>query len=153
MVNRPKQIGTAGETAVARFLQSAGIPAERKTLAGANDIGDLWSYTSGIVPTPEIVWEVKAGNTAAEASDALIEQWVGEAERECRAARGNYPFLVRKRRHKGAGSINQWWVHTRFSTLGRLARVATDFECLKDHDPIITITVGDLVPIILASRD
>ena len=55
MVNKPKQIGTRAETAVARYLAANGFPhAERRTLRGREDAGD-------ITGTPGVCWEVKGG--------------------------------------------------------------------------------------------
>lgn len=98
MTNRPKQIGTAAETAVTRFFQGDGWPeAERIALHGAHDKGDI-----RICRRPwTAIAEVKAGAVAEKASDALIEQWLDETDTERRHATAAIGVLVvrRYRRH------------------------------------------------------
>jgi hypothetical protein len=69
-MNRSKAKGTAAESAVVQYLQAKGFAqAERRTLNGAHDRGDI----AGI---PGVVIEVK--NCARQE----LAAWVGEAERE-----------------------------------------------------------------------
>lgn len=103
MVNKPKNIGTATETAVVRYLRENGFPnAERRALAGAVDLGD-------IVGTPGIVWEVKGGKAAETASDAQIEAWLAETETERRNADEGLGVLVTKRKAVGSTRVGDWW--------------------------------------------
>jgi hypothetical protein len=105
MTNRPKQIGTAGETAVVRHAQPNGFPgAERLALHGTLDEGDA-------TLCPGVGVEVKSGKAAEQASDAQIATWLAEAELE-RVNRGaDVMLLVTKRKGKGAASAGQWWAH------------------------------------------
>jgi Holliday junction resolvase len=70
MSNPSKAKGTAWESAIVSFLQSAGWPyVERRTLAGSKDRGDI----AGI---PGVVIEAKATKTAA------LGAYVDEANQE-----------------------------------------------------------------------
>lgn len=107
MTARPKDIGTAAETAVVRALRQHGFPhAERRALAGAYDLGD-------ITGTPGIVWEVKGGNAAKTASDGQVEKWLDETECERRNAGATYGVLVLQRAGIGAANAHRWWAVTR----------------------------------------
>lgn len=103
MVNRSKNIGTAGERAVVAYLREHGFPhAERRALAGAEDRGD-------ITGTPGIVWEVKAGRAAETAADGLVADWLHETQRERDNARAAYGVLVLKRPGYGPSRAASWW--------------------------------------------
>lgn len=114
MVNKPKNIGTAAETAVVNFLLSIGFDkttALRKTLSGASDIGDVWCHHSD----GTIIFEVKGGEAAKTASHAQIEAWLAEAAREkANAALDERvtPVLVTQRRGVGHGRAGDWtlWI-------------------------------------------
>jgi hypothetical protein len=100
MVNRPKAIGTAAETAVVRYLITAGFPqAERRALRGTYDFGD-------ITGTPGLVWEVKGGEAAKTASDNQVVEWLHETEREQHNANAQVGVLVVQRRQK---NVSAWW--------------------------------------------
>lgn len=100
---RPKDIGTAGETAVVRYLNANGFPhAERRALAGAYDLGD-------ITGTPGVAWEVKAGQAAKTAGDKQVTDWLVETETERVNARADVGVLVMARAGYGAARAGQWW--------------------------------------------
>ncbi len=103
MTRRPKDIGTAGETAVVKYLQSSGFPhAERRALHGNTDMGD-------ITGTPGLVWEVKAGEAAMTASDNQVCAWLRETATECDNAGAEMGTLVVQRRRKNP---RDWWAVT-----------------------------------------
>lgn len=114
VVNKPKNIGTAAETAVVRFLLSLGYDTTtvmRKTLAGASDVGDVWCHHAD----GTIIFEVKGGEAARTASHAQIEAWLAEAAREkANAALDTRvtPVLVTQRRGVGVGRAGDWtlWI-------------------------------------------
>jgi len=100
---RPKDIGTAAESAVVKYLRENGFGnAERRALRGGNDCGDI----TGCGP---IVIEVKAGKAAEGASDGLVQAWLAEAETERRNARADVAVLVMKRKGKSGNSAGDWW--------------------------------------------
>ena len=103
-MSRSKQIGTAGENAVVKFLLANGWPyAERRILSGVHDKGD-------ITGTPGLCWEVKAGKAAETASDEQIAKWLyGETETERVNANAAIGILVVKRRGIGATRAGEWW--------------------------------------------
>lgn len=103
MVNRPKSIGTAAETAVVRAARTRGFPnADRLTLTGALDRGDI-----GLCPG--VIIEVKGGDKARDASDLLIETWLAETSREAANAGADVAFLVTQRRGVGTTNAHRWW--------------------------------------------
>lgn len=114
MVNKPKAIGTAAESAVVKYLLSIGYDKTtvmRKTLSGASDIGDVWCHHSD----GTIIIEVKGGEAARTASHAQIEAWLAEAAREkANAALDTRvtPVLVTQRRGVGVGRAGDWtlWI-------------------------------------------
>jgi len=106
-MNKPKAIGTAGETAVVGFLRLNGFAtAERRALAGAFDLGD-------IVGTPGLCWEVKAGAAAANAAPGQIAKWMAETLCETQNARADYGLLVTKRAAVGPARAGEWWAYLR----------------------------------------
>jgi hypothetical protein len=115
-MNRSKDIGTAAETAVVRYLREHGWPgAERRALAGAADLGD-------ITGCPGLVWEIKGGKKAETASDSLIRCWLADAERERMADGADLGILVTKRKNYGPERAGSWWVHVDLVTWMALSR-------------------------------
>lgn len=103
MTRRPRDIGTAAESAVVKALRAHGFPhAERRSLKGALDQGD-------ITGTPGICWEVKGGAAARTASDGLIAEWMAETETERINARADVGVLVVQRKGVGPANAHRWW--------------------------------------------
>jgi hypothetical protein len=76
VTNKPKAIGTRGETAIVNVLRAHGFGgAERRALAGSNDLGD-------ILICPGVIAEVKWGKHAKTASLVDVSRWLRETERE-----------------------------------------------------------------------
>lgn len=97
MVNKPKQKGTAAESAVVSFLRTVGFPhAERLALQGGKDRGDI----TGI---PGIVVEVKA------CQEYTFSSWLAEAEVERDNAKADFGFVVAKPRLVGTTRTGQWY--------------------------------------------
>jgi hypothetical protein len=121
MVNRPKNIGTAAETAVVRAARTRGFPhADRLTLTGNKDRGDI-----GLAPG--VILEIKGGEKARAASDLDIERWLNETELERAHAGADVAFLVTQRRGVGAPNAHRWWAWWRLGWLVALvADVPTD---------------------------
>ena len=91
MTNRPKAIGTRGETGVVRVARDLGFPeARRLALAGADDQGDA-------ILCPGIIAEVKTGKAAKTASLAQIDLWWLETEIERQNAGATIGLLVVQR--------------------------------------------------------
>ena len=109
MVNRPKSIGTAAETAVVRYLREHGFPhAERRALAGSYDLGD-------VTGCPGLVVEVKGGAKAKNASDGLVHAWLMETETERVNAHADIGLLVLQRAGIGPTNAGRWWAVTSHS--------------------------------------
>lgn len=95
-MNRSKQKGTAAETAVVNFYRSKYWPnAERRTLSGANDRGDV----AGVIG---IVTEVK------DCKEMNLSGWLKEAERERLNDNADYGVVWHKKR--GTTDPGQWYV-------------------------------------------
>lgn len=107
MTNRPKQRGTAAETAVVRWCQANGFPwSERLTLTGAHDRGDI-----SLIPGHAVIVEVKAHATAAtgQPTAGQLAAWMAETETERSNAGADIGVLVVKR--KGTTDVGQWWAY------------------------------------------
>ncbi|MFI6910141.1 hypothetical protein ACIBKY_53435 [Nonomuraea sp. NPDC050394] len=118
-MGRPKDIGTAAETAVVRALWGLGFPhAERRALTGALDQGD-------ITGTPGICWEVKGGQQTKAPSDEQIAAWMRETETERLNARADIGVLVLQRHGVGPGHASRWWAYLPTLWIPRLL--------LRDH--------------------
>lgn len=110
MVNRPKQIGTAAESAVLKILQPHFPEVRRNVQHGDRDEGDL--FTSGIC------WEVKGGNTARTMTPGLLVEWMGQTEREALHAGARIGVLVTQRAGYGLKRADQWWAYISVGDLG-----------------------------------
>lgn len=98
---RPKDIGTAAETAVTRAARAFGFAqAERRALAGSADLGD-------VLLCPGVIVEVKAGKQTESPSDAQVTAWWAETVVESVNANADVALLV-LRRH-GKGDALAWW--------------------------------------------
>jgi hypothetical protein len=124
MARRPRDIGTEAETAVTRFLQDCGLQADRTGPHGANDIGDVQAD-----PWRTIIFEVKAGKAAEQASANLIESWMQDTERERKNAGADIGILVVKKKGIGTKRAGQWDAYMRVGDLFGL--VASDAEGRK----------------------
>lgn len=103
MPRRPKEIGTAAETAVVRYLRTAGWPhAERRALRGIADAGD-------ITGTPGVCWEVKGGAAAKLASDGQVQEWLDDTDKERVTAGAAVGVLVLQRKGIGTANAGRWW--------------------------------------------
>jgi hypothetical protein len=126
MVNKPKRIGREGENAVAARLRERGAfpDAEPRALFGINDKGD-------ITGTPGVVFQVKSGKAAEQASPAQIRAWLEDTDKQRENARASVGVLVTKRAGYGAKRTGQW---RSFLWLSDLARLTRSNECLVVHD-------------------
>ena len=103
MSRRPKDVGTDAERAVARYLTANGwSSAEIRRTHGVLDLGD-------ITGTPGLVWEVKGGHAAEQATDRDITEWLEETELERANAHADIGVLIWKRKGKGHASVGAWW--------------------------------------------
>ncbi|MBD5787125.1 hypothetical protein IF650_13135 [Cellulosimicrobium terreum] len=141
MTNRPKQIGTAAETAVVRAARTRGFPhADRLTLTGNKDRGDI-----GLAPG--VILEIKGGEKARTASDLDIERWLDETNREALHAGADVAFLVTQRRGVGAPNAHRWWAWWRLGWLEHLRGHETDTED-PTHDLVVRMLLDDALTLI-----
>jgi hypothetical protein len=141
-MSKAKNIGTRAETAVRNYLLSAGydpLEAHRNVLKGTNDEGDVWlREVIGL-----IVFEVKGGKMAKEASYGQIQKWMVETETERKNANARYGFLVTQRAGIGYPRAGEWWAYAR---LGDLYSMHTHGD--DNNDTLVRITLGELVKLI-----
>jgi hypothetical protein len=141
-VSKSKSIGTRAETAVRNYLLSVGynpLDAHRNVLKGKDDEGDVWLRESyGL-----IVFEVKGGKAAKDASFQQIGKWYEEAEKERNNADGRFGFLVTQRPGVGYPRAGDWWA---YASLGDLIYLRTNLECTDNT--LVRITLAELVKLI-----
>jgi hypothetical protein len=103
---RPKDIGTDTETGALNYLNTRFNLVRREVLHGEGDRGDLhliWEHHTAVV------FQVKGGHAAEQASDAQIEAWVKEADEQSIRAAADYGILITKRKGKGKANAHLWW--------------------------------------------
>jgi hypothetical protein len=128
MVNRSKNIGTAAETAVVRYLNTNGWgSAERRALRGNQDAGD-------ITGTPGVCWEIKGGEAAKTASDGQLAAWLHETELERARDNAAVGLLIVQRHRK---NVRDWWV---VSTIAPLCWLITGHEPPPDYAAVVVRT-------------
>lgn len=127
MVNRPKQIGTAGETGIVRAAHRHGFPgAERRALHGNTDLGD-------ILLCPGIILEAKSGTTAKTASAQQLHHWMEETEIERVNSNAALAFLITHRPGYSPARADHWWAHTTTGTLHTLTCQDPQVQQLVDY--------------------
>lgn len=141
-MSKAKAIGTAAETAVKNYLLSVGyspLDAHRNVLKGTQDEGDVWlRETYGL-----IVFEVKGGKAAKEASYGQVEKWMEEAENERNNASGKFGFLVTQRAGVGYPRAGEWWAYAKVEDIIYLR---THLDVLDSS--IVRLRLCDLVKLI-----
>ena len=131
MVNKPKNIGTAAESAVVKYLCTDGFPsAERRALRGILDAGD-------IAGTPGVCWEIKGGHAAEGADYTLLTvQWLNETLTEQEIAGADIGVLVCKRKGVGPSNAGAWWAWLPGEQFVQLATRAKWHPVLADLPPV-----------------
>lgn len=141
-MSKAKSIGTRAETAVRNYLLSVGyspLDAHRNVLKGQDDEGDVWlRETFGLV-----VFEIKGGKMAKEASYEQCKKWLDEAERERDNASGKLGFLVTQRAGIGYPRAGDWWAYAK---LGDLIYLRTHLENI--NGTVVRLPLADLVKLI-----
>jgi hypothetical protein len=141
-MSKAKSIGTRAETAVRNYLLSVGydpLDAHRNVLKGSDDEGDVWlRETYGL-----IVFEVKGGKMAKDASYEQCKKWLAEAERERDNAKAKMGFLVTQRAGVGYPRAGDWWAYAR---LGDLIYLRTHLENINGS--VVRLPLADLVKLI-----
>jgi hypothetical protein len=142
-MSKAKAIGTRAETAVRNYLLSAGyteLEAHRNVLTGSEDQGDVWlrEPKRGL-----IVFELKGGNMAKNASYEQCLKWYKEAEREKTNAGASFGFLVTQRAGVGYPRAGEWWAYANLGDLSALRYGASDAD-----GTIVRLTLRDLVKLV-----
>lgn len=141
-MSKAKQIGTRAETAVRNYLLSVGynpLDAHRNVLKGQDDEGDVWLRESyGL-----IIFEVKGGKSAKDASLGQIEKWFEETEKEKANADARFGFLVTQRAGVGYPRAGEWWAYAKLEDLISL-RTNLDIR----EPSMVRLTLANLVRLI-----
>lgn len=145
-MSKSKAIGTKGENAVVAYLKTHGWPdAERRALGGSLDKGD-------VINTPNVCFQVKAGQAAERASWKTIRNWLVATEiQAARCGPDVLPVLVVKRAGKGDQSVALWravmpgWavanLFSRVTPFPPGSLVPVEFD-LGDLNPVLVIMKG-----------
>jgi hypothetical protein len=141
-MSKQKDIGTRAETAVKNAILAHGytpLEAHRNVLKGSADEGDVWLRSMiGL-----IVFEVKGGKSAKEASYEQIKKWFEEARKEKANAQARFGFLVTQRAGVGYPRAGEWWAYLTTEDLIKL-KVCLD---VKDTT-LVRLTLNDLLNLI-----
>lgn len=144
-MSRSKDIGTAAESDLVRYLRTVGWPhAERRALAGTLDKGD-------VTGTPGICWEVKARNRTI--GDGQIAAWLIETELERANAAADFGVLVVKRRGHGRARVGSWWAVLEAADVASLVtRRSEDVLIPRDAAPFpVRLLLADVVTLLHAA--
>ena len=142
MAAKSRRKGAAAEQALVRFLCSQGIGSHRvirTATSRAADEGDVHSR----VDHGLIVWQVKAGEAAMGASEALLDEWWSDTKQQRLAARGRVAVLLTQRRGYGPFRIDKWQATVNFSDLAWLHDPGHDTTGLPDV--AVRLPLGSLV--------
>jgi hypothetical protein len=139
-MSKSKSIGTRAETALRNYLLTAGyseLDAHRNVLKGSADEGDVWLRHQRL---GLIVFEVKGGKAAKEASHQQIQKWHQEAITERDNANGNFGFLVTQRAGVGFPRAGEWWAYAELGDLACLRYGTCDAD-----STLVRVTLTELV--------
>ena len=142
-MSKAKAIGTRAETAVRNYLLSAGyseLEAHRNVLKGSDDEGDVWLRHGRL---GLIVFEVKGGKAAKEASYQQVHKWFKETTKERDNANSDFGFLVTQRAGVGYPRAGEWWAYAELGDLASLRYGNGDAD-----STLVRITLADLVKLV-----
>lgn len=105
MANPSKAKGTRAETDVCLYLNSHGLRAERRPLAGSEDNGDLRVF---LPDGTEITAEVKTGKQTQNFPRSRIEDWKRQTLVECENSGCPMSMLVIKRYQRRLRDAEVW---------------------------------------------
>lgn len=143
MANRPKQIGTWGETHTLRYLKPYFPDAKRVVLHGNADEGDLQLNKDWVV-------EVKAGKQTMQVGPKKMQKWVDEMWTEIGHSGSKFGVLVLQRSGYGEKNVGKWWAYI---ALGHLLEV-TGTPCGGDvFDIMLRMELGELVQILVEANE
>lgn len=106
-MSKAKAKGTRAETNVVRYLESFGIKARRKALAGSNDQGDIEMYDASRLFEPVMI-EVKAGKQTANPNRTQLEEWLRQSWKEAENSESPIGVLVVVRYQRKLKDADVW---------------------------------------------
>lgn len=135
MVNKPKSIGTWGETGTLRKVLPYFPRAHRLVLAGQADKGDVFC-------TEDFIIEVKAGKQTRQFGDVKLTEWLGEADREAFNSKAKWWALVVQRHGYGQPNAHRWWAYVPLTQLTFWSVGTSAFDVT---DVIVRLELGELL--------
>jgi hypothetical protein len=142
-MSKAKAIGTRAETAVRNYLLSTGyteLEAHRNVLTGSDDQGDVWLRHPKL---GLIVFELKGGNMAKNASYEQCLKWLKEAHKEKENARASFGFLVTQRAGVGYPRAGEWWAYANLGDLFNIRYGNNDAD-----STVVRVSLRELVALI-----
>jgi hypothetical protein len=94
--------------AVTGYLAGHGWPEAEATMVGIRGTG-------------RVLWLVR-GETAEDAGDSLIGDWLDEAQAQAEEVGADVGVLVTGRRDYGTARVATWWAHLDVQTVARIMR-------------------------------
>lgn len=141
MSNPSKAKGTAGETALVRWLRDNGFPfADRQPLRGNRDAGDIALSPGLVVEVKNYAGPPAVGQPAAE----VLIRWMAQAETERIHAGADHCPLVVKRR--GTSDPGRWFAYIPASSFATL--VGAPASSLPNPSAPMCTDVASLVGIL-----
>jgi len=139
MVNKPKNIGTAAETAVVNYAKSLGYEgAQRIALSGSRDRGDV--QLNG-----KVMLEVKAGaqvsGRTGDPKDCLLNEWMEQTLTEWVNGGWQFAALIVKRR--GRARVGSWWVYLHHAHLDYLCQLPGHPRPYEGRGPLLRMVADD----------
>jgi len=120
VTNKSGNIGSKAERAVANAANRLGFPhADRRVKRGRKDVAD-------VLLCPGVVVQVKGGEMARKASDALVSKWLAQTEQQRINAGAEHAFLVVQRAGVGANNAHQWHAYWTSGAWARLLGLHID---------------------------
>lgn len=110
---RPKDIGTRAESGALRAIRKTFPAAERLTLSGSADRGDIGGCG-------DFIFEVKGGAQSAAPSSAQVDAWMGEATVEAKNAGVKHGILVLQRPGYSPNRSERWWAYISVNALSQV---------------------------------
>lgn len=137
-MSRSKDIGTAVESAVVKYMVKNGLHARRVALAGVHDEGDVHVIAKDGRCT---VIECKGGKQTHNPSRDQVTDWYQEAVNELGnvGAGGDIPVLVYKRKGSGAANAHDWWAVLDLDDINHLKGGKAAIG-----GPLVWISLGDV---------
>jgi hypothetical protein len=141
MVNRPKQIGTWGETGALRAILPYFPDATRIVQHGDKDQGDLHLNKAWMA-------EVKAGKQTVQVGPKLFDKWVSELWAEMAHSGRTLGFLVIQRHGYGQPNAHRWWAYIPLGLLNSVLNSDPSPMSSESYQTMVRMELCELLAIL-----